>query len=64
MRAPKHFRLVITGNTTEVATRERMSAAIGYHLARLLTGEDTSDSALEGFGLRVEVEEDTDQGDD
>jgi hypothetical protein len=49
--APLHFR------------REEVDH-LAYHVARLITGQGTAASEWAHFGFSIELEDDTDQGDD
>lgn len=63
MKLPPKFRLVLTGSTIDVITRENASAQIGWYLTRLLQGVDMPANVFDSWRLTVEIEEDMDQGD-
>jgi hypothetical protein len=65
MRLPERFVLVIHGNRRRVGERHTITPTSLPHLmAQLLSGSDMPMQPFEAFGLRVWIEEDTDQGDD
>ncbi len=50
--------------TRTAGLRREQVDQLAYHIARLLTGEDTADSEWQHLGLSIEVEPDSDGGDE
>jgi hypothetical protein len=63
MKLPRRFRLVLTGNTSDVTRRENVNSDLAWYLRQLLLGADMPEDVLKPWGITVEVEEDMDQGD-
>lgn len=64
MKAPPRYCITIEGEGHRVLVQENATGAVGYLMARLVTGQDVADDAWRSYGLRVTVEPDTDQGPD
>ncbi|MGN6373957.1 MAG: hypothetical protein ACTHMG_00210 [Sphingomonas sp.] len=65
MDVPERFSIIIEGRVTRVRERYVIDHgnAVGRYLALLLTGCAIPDEVWRPYGLRVTIEEDTDQAD-
>lgn len=65
MRLPPRFHLVIDGTLFKVRRRHTITpGGLPHLLAALLSGDDVPNDVWAAYGLRVDVEVDTDQGGD
>lgn len=65
MKVPERFHITIRGTRLRALEREHVQEQLGYRLAQLITySGEIPDDFLRPWGLAVDVEEDTDQGDD
>lgn len=65
MQLPERFVITISGKLWKVCERANLTPGeLPSFLTHLLTGRDMDLSVFKAFGLRVEVETDTDQGED
>lgn len=63
--APERFVIILEGKLWNAHRRHVVaSGGLPHLLTRLLTGQTVAASAFEGFGIRISIEEGTDQGDD